>query len=71
MANASVSSYENSFIAYSGNDTISSVSIIIINDSSLKAFNASSVIMSNLGMKTITTGTLTNREYEHRLGNRR
>jgi hypothetical protein len=60
MANASASTYSDSFIAYSGNDTITSVSIIIINESSLKASNASSAIMSNLGMKTITTGTFTN-----------
>jgi uncharacterized repeat protein (TIGR02543 family) len=58
MANSSASSYSDSFIAYSGNDTISSVSIIIINDSSLKASNVASVSM--ISSKTIVSGTFSN-----------
>jgi hypothetical protein len=63
-ANSSASSYSNSFIAYSGNDSVSSVSVIILNDSSLSASNASNSITNNLGMKTITSGTFSNGNIE-------
>jgi hypothetical protein len=59
-ANASASSYSNSYIAYSGNDTISSVSIIILSESSLKASNVLTVITNNLGQKTLTSGIFSN-----------
>ena len=59
-ANASASSYANSYAAYTGNDTVTSVSIMIINEASLKASNASNVIMNNLGMKIITSGSFSN-----------
>jgi len=60
MANVSTSSYSDAYIAYSGNDTITSISIIIINESSLKSSNVSNAILSNLGMKTIKSGTFAN-----------
>jgi hypothetical protein len=55
-ANASASSYSNSYVAYSGNDTITSVSIILLNENPLEGYNASTAIMSNLGLKRLTSG---------------
>jgi hypothetical protein len=60
MANPSASSYSDSYISYNGNDTISSISIIILSDSSLSASNVATVITNNLGKKTLTSGTFSN-----------
>jgi len=54
------SSSSNSFTSYNGNDTITSLNIIIVSASSLKESNASSVITSNLGKKMLTSGTFSN-----------
>ena len=59
-ANTSASSYSDSFIAYSGNDTITSINIIILSESSLKASNAATAITTNLGRKTLASGTFSN-----------
>jgi hypothetical protein len=62
-ANASASSYSNSFIAYSGNDALSStsqLSVIILNDSTLKSSNAANAITNNLGIGKITSGSFSN-----------
>ncbi|MDR0457355.1 MAG: hypothetical protein LBH20_11825 [Treponema sp.] len=54
------SKYSASYVAYSGNDTLSAMSIIILSESSLKESNASTAIMSNLGMKMFRSGTFSN-----------
>jgi hypothetical protein len=59
-ANSSATSYENSYIAYSGNDTITSINIIILDTDSLKSSNVASAINSNSGKKTVTSGTFSN-----------
>ena len=59
--NPQATSYANSYTAYSGNDTITSmVSIYIVNDSSVKASNAQSAITNNLGTRMLTSGTFSN-----------
>lgn len=59
-ANSVTASYSNSFIAYSGNDSVLTINIIILNDDSLSASNVQNAVTNNLGMKTISSGTFSN-----------
>jgi hypothetical protein len=45
------------YSAYSGNDAVTTISIYILDADTLDSSNAQNVIFSNLGMKTITSGT--------------
>jgi hypothetical protein len=59
-ANAQATKYGDSYVAYGGNDTVSSINIVILADGSLKSSNAANAIMNNLGMATITAGEFSN-----------
>jgi len=62
--NNQATSYSNSYTAYSGNDAVTSLSVIILNENVLKASNAGSAINSNLGLKQFSTGTFSNGNME-------
>jgi hypothetical protein len=58
--NIEASSYSTSYKAYYGNDSVTTLSIYILNEGSLKESNVQSLIMSNLGHKTVSSGYFSN-----------